>query len=107
MTCPPRNPRRAYDAEGREIPPMSLGNMREHGVRSVLAICQETSCGHSGPINVDHLPDDFLVPDVSLRLRCSACGTRNVKTQPDWKEGGWDRAHGRQRGCRAGLPSPF
>jgi len=30
---PPCNPRRAYDAEGREIPPMTLGNMREHGVR--------------------------------------------------------------------------
>ena len=30
-----RNPRRAYDADGREIGPMSLANMREHGVRSV------------------------------------------------------------------------
>jgi hypothetical protein len=48
MTRPPRNPRRAYDADGNEIRPMSLGNMREHGVRSVLALCQETSCGHSG-----------------------------------------------------------
>jgi hypothetical protein len=56
--------------------------------------CQEASCGHSGSINVDSLPDDFPVPDVSLRLRCSACGSRNVKTQPDWKEGGWGRIHG-------------
>jgi hypothetical protein len=66
MTRPPRNPRRAYDHDGREIRPMSLGNMREHGVRSVLAICQETSCGHSGSINVDSVPDDFPVPDVSF-----------------------------------------
>jgi hypothetical protein len=50
MTPPPRNPRRAFDADGREIPPMSLGNMRAHGVRSVLAICQEARCGHSGSI---------------------------------------------------------
>jgi hypothetical protein len=56
MTRPPRNPRRAYDADGNEIRPMSLGNMREHGVRSVLAICQESSCGHSASINVDSLP---------------------------------------------------
>jgi hypothetical protein len=69
MTRPPRNPRRAYDADGREISPMSLGNMREHGVRAVLALCQEASCGHSGSINVDSLPDSFPVPDVSLRLR--------------------------------------
>jgi hypothetical protein len=89
MTRPPRNSRRAYDADDCEIeiPPMSLGNMREHGVRSVLAICQEASCGHSASINVDSLPDGFLVPDVALRLRCSACGTRNVKTQPEWREG--------------------
>ena len=55
---------------------MSLRHMREHGVRSVLAICQEASCGHSASLNVDELPDDFPVPDVSLRLRCSACGSR-------------------------------
>jgi len=30
--------------DGREIPPMDLGNMREHGVRSVAAHCQETGC---------------------------------------------------------------
>jgi hypothetical protein len=74
---------------------MTLANMRGHGVRCVAAHCQEASCGHSGAMNVDDLPADFPVPDVSLRLRCSACGLRNVKTQPDWKEGGWDRAHGR------------
>ena len=69
MTRPPRNPRRAYDHDGREIPPMTLGNMREHGVRSVAAHCQEPSCGHSASVNVDGLPDDFPVPDVALRLR--------------------------------------
>jgi hypothetical protein len=68
MTRPPRNPRRAYDPDGNELRPMSLRNMREHGVRSVLAICQEASCGRSGSINVDHLPDSFQVPDVLLRL---------------------------------------
>jgi hypothetical protein len=64
MTRPPRNPRRAYDAEGREIAPMSLGDMREHGVQSVAAHCQDASCGHSASINMDDLPDDFAVPDV-------------------------------------------
>jgi hypothetical protein len=79
-------PRRSYDA-GREIPPMDLANMREHGVRSVPAICPEVSCQHSGSVNLDRLPDDFPVPDVSLHLRCSACGSRNVKTQPVGKRG--------------------
>ena len=90
----PHNPRRAYDHDGREIP-MTLGNMREHGVRSVAAHCQDLSCGHSASVNVDHLADDVPVPDVALRLRCSACGSRNVKTQPDWREGEWARNYGR------------
>jgi hypothetical protein len=59
---------------------MSLRNMREHGVRSGLATCQESSCGHAGSINVDDPPDNFPVPDLSLHLRCSACGSRKVKT---------------------------
>jgi hypothetical protein len=62
MPHPPRNPRRADDAEGREIPPMTLANMREHGVRSVTADCREIGCGHAGSVDVDHLPDDFPVP---------------------------------------------
>ena len=74
---------------------MTLGNMREHGVRSVAAHCQEPTRGHSGSVNADHLPDDFPVPDVSLRLPCSACGSRNVKTQPDWSEGEWARNYGK------------
>ena len=74
---------------------MSLSNMREHGVRSVLAICREASCGYSASINVNDLPYEFPVPDVALRLRCSRCGSRDVKTQPDWKESGWALEHGR------------
>jgi hypothetical protein len=33
---------------GREIPPMTLANMREHSVRSVTAHCQDIGCGHAG-----------------------------------------------------------
>jgi len=47
MTRAPRNPRRAYDRDGREIPPMTLANMREHGVRTIWASCQEAFCGRA------------------------------------------------------------
>src|SRR5829696_2693113 len=77
---------------------MSLGNMREHGVQSVLAICQEASCGHSVSVSTDGLPDSFPVPDVALRLRCSACGSQAVKRQPDWRKGQW-LGRGRRRAC--------
>ena len=64
MSRPPCNPRRAYSAEGREIPPMTLATMREHGVRSVAAECQEIGYGHAGSVHADHLPGDFPVPDA-------------------------------------------
>jgi hypothetical protein len=81
-----RNPRRAYDGEGAEIPPMTLGNMREHGIRSIDAYCQSTGCGHESTLIVDSLPDDLPVPDVGLRLRCSRCGSRAIHTRPNWAE---------------------
>jgi len=82
MTKPPRNPRRAYDGPGNEIPPMTLANMRAHGVRSIDAFRQAIGCGHASTLNADGLP----VPDVSLRLRCSKCGSRSIHTRPNWTE---------------------
>lgn len=81
-----RNPRRAYDGQGREIPPMTLGNMRAHEIRSVDAFCEAIGCGHASTLNVDGLPDELAVPDVSLRLRCSNCGSRSIHTRPNWSE---------------------
>ena len=33
------------------------------------AHCQKVSCWYSGPVKVDHPPNDFPVPDVALQLR--------------------------------------
>jgi hypothetical protein len=79
-----RNPRRVYDKEGREIEPMPLSHMRLQGTRSVDATC--VSCKHDSKVNVDALPDDLPVPDVALRLRCSACGSKRILTRPNWRE---------------------
>jgi hypothetical protein len=77
MSRPPRNPRRAYDADGREIPPMTLGNMREHGVRSALAACQEAlrslGLGERGQL-ARRLPGAGRVSAAALLgLRLSEC----------------------------------
>jgi hypothetical protein len=79
-----RNPRRSYDKDGNEIEPMSLQVMREHGARSVEAICQRQGCGHESSINVDGWPDDMPVPDVGLKLKCSKCSGKDIKSIPDW-----------------------
>ena len=60
-----RHPRRSYNADGTEIVPMTLANMRSHGVRSVLAWRNES--GHHADFNADHLLDDLPVLDVALR----------------------------------------
>ena len=80
-----RNPRRAYDSKGREIAPMSLANMREvlHA-RMVAAECRD--CLHDATVNVDSLPGEVPVPDVALRLRCSACGSKHIVTRPNLLE---------------------
>ncbi len=55
---------------------MTLGNMRSLGVRSIIVSC--TPCGHSGVVSCDRWPDDFPMPDVVTRLRCSACGSKRL-----------------------------
>jgi hypothetical protein len=83
MTC---NLRRAYEESDNEIPPMTLAAMRDHGVRSIKAYCEAIGCDHEATINVDSLPDGLPVPDVSLKLRCSKCGRKSIRTQPNWAE---------------------
>jgi hypothetical protein len=82
-----RNPRRSYDAEGREIEPATIANARQNGARGLLADC--SGCNRSVPIPFAGLPDDAYVPDVALRLTCSACGARGdkIRTWPDWDRG--------------------
>ena len=70
--------------------PITLGNMRYHGVRSVEAECQD--CRHEARILVDMLADHMPVSEVALILKCSVCGSKNVTTRPDWRE---HRAPGR------------
>jgi hypothetical protein len=61
------NPRRSYDADGNEIRPMDLGNMREHGVRSVAASL----------LSGGRLRSFRLGP--SLSLKPTRCSSRTVR----------------------------
>jgi hypothetical protein len=76
--------RRARDRDGSIIPPMSLANMRENGVRRILATCE--TCQHEAVLDADHWPADLPVPDVGLKLRCSACGGKDIATRPNWTD---------------------
>ena len=78
-----RNPRRAYDREGREIRPMTLANAADNGVTMLRAFCPPP-CRHEGLVPLDRFPLALAVRDVGLRLRCTACGRKEPETEPAW-----------------------
>jgi hypothetical protein len=61
---------------------MTLANMRQNGVRAVIARCE--ACGHAVDVNVDALAETVIVPEVGRRLRCTACGGKQINTRPGW-----------------------
>ena len=70
------NPRRAYDKDGNEIEPATVASTRAHGYRTVVAFCDP--CGHDAVVSLDLFPDDLPIPDIALKVRCSACGSKRI-----------------------------
>jgi hypothetical protein len=54
------------------IEPMTLGNMRELGVRSLDVSCW--NCQHRAVLSAEHCPDDVAVPTFGPRMVCTSCG---------------------------------
>ena len=71
---------RASRRNGNFGPPMSLANMRQNGVRAVIATCE--TCGHVADVNVNALAETVTVPEVGRRFRCGQCG--GINTRPAW-----------------------
>jgi hypothetical protein len=66
------------------IHPMTLGNMRQNGVRGLFVTCLH--CGYHTEVNVDAHPDDVTVPSFGPRMRCSKCGKLGATAIPNWIE---------------------
>jgi hypothetical protein len=62
------------------IEPMTLGNMRENGVRSLDIMYHQ--CRHETIMNVDHMPGDLTVPSFGPRMVCTKCGTIGADVRP-------------------------
>jgi hypothetical protein len=66
------------------IEPMTLGNMRANGVRSLAVTCPK--CHHEAVISAEPWPDDMPVPLFGPRMECSKCGTMGADVRPNWRE---------------------
>jgi hypothetical protein len=66
--------------------PMTLGNMRANGVRSIDAWCLGRGCNHHGVIDVGRFDDEVPVPSFGPRMRCEQCGHLGADARPNWSE---------------------
>lgn len=69
----------------RTFQPMTLGNMRQNGVRTLAAWCSARGCHHSAVVDVEQFGDDVPVP-FGPRLRCERCGHLGAGARPNWQE---------------------
>ena len=64
--------------------PMTLGNMRANGVRSLDVSCWQ--CHHRAILSADGWPDHVLVPTFGPRMVCTRCGIIGADARPNWRE---------------------
>jgi len=65
-------------------PPMTLGNMRSLGVRSLDVSC--VVCHHEAILPADGWPDAALVRAFGPRMVCTRCGIIGADARPNWRE---------------------
>ena len=46
---------------------------------TILAFCE--SCGHRAAVDRSSVPEDSIVQDLTRRLRCAECGSRDCSTR--------------------------
>lgn len=63
---------------------MTLGNMRELGVRSLAVTC--SLCHHEAVLSADRWEDSVLVRAFGPRMVCTVCGIVGADARPDWRE---------------------
>ena len=63
---------------------MTLGNMRENGVRSLAVSC--IRCHHDAVLDVVAYSDEVMVPSFGPRMVCTVCGAIDADARPNWNE---------------------
>jgi hypothetical protein len=63
---------------------ITLGEMRQSGVRGLLIYCTDHKCSHHIAVNADQWPDNVRLSDLEPRFVCQACGKRGAEVRPDF-----------------------
>jgi hypothetical protein len=63
---------------------ITLGEMRDSGVASLLIYCADYRCSHHIAINADQWPDNVRLSDLEPRFVCQACGNGGAEVRPDF-----------------------
>jgi len=63
---------------------ITFADMRDMGVRGLLAYCSDYRCSHSTAISADQWPDDIRLSDIEPRFTCQACGKRGADVRPNF-----------------------
>ena len=74
-----KNPRRAYNRDGSMVEPATVRSHLAQGQHRAEIWCN--TCHHHGEVTIDELPLDLPIPDICLRYRCSACGSKNLQSR--------------------------
>ena len=61
---------------------ITLGEVREMGVRGVLVYCSDYHCSHWTAIRGDRWPDDARLSDLEPLFVCQACGAKGANVRP-------------------------
>ncbi len=67
-------------------PPMTLGNTRANGVRTLAVWCVGRGCGRDAVIDVERYANNVPVPWFGPRMRCERCGHIGADARPNWSE---------------------
>jgi hypothetical protein len=65
---------------------MTLGNMRQQGVRSLSITCGALHCHHGASMDVSDFADEVMVPAFGPRMVCTVCGAIGADARPNWNE---------------------
>ncbi len=69
--------------------PVTLAQLLDQGL-DVFVFCNR--CGHNAVLAtqqlIGRLGGQMPVPEAGGRMRCSACGSKDIATRPNWPSGG-------------------